>query len=54
MFLIEIVFVDSRKLFIVRMPDGRPLLPSFDLAEVSAFIDEHSNQSKSQDNQQAD
>ena len=56
MFLIEIVFVgkDSQKLFIVRQPDGRPLLSSFDLAEASAFIDEHSNLPKSQDNKSAD
>ena len=54
MFLIEIVFVDSKKLFIVRQPDGRPLLSSFDLAEASAFIDEHSNLPKSQYNNQAD
>ena len=54
MFLIEIVFVASKKLFIVRMPDGRPLLSSFDLAEVSAYIDEHSNLPKSQDNKSAD
>ena len=33
--------------------DGRPLL-SFDLAEASAYIDEHSNLPKSQDNKSAD
>lgn len=54
MFLIEIVFVNSKKLFIVRQTDGRPLLSSFDLAEASAFIDDHSNLPKSQDNKSAD
>lgn len=54
MFLIEFLYVNSKKLFVVRMSDGRPLFSSFDIAEVSAYIDDHSNLPKSQDNKSAD
>ena len=55
MFCIEILFVgkDSKKLFVCRAADGRPLLSSYDIAEVSAFIDDRSNLPKSQDNKSA-
>lgn len=54
MFCIEVLFIGSRKTFVLRAADGRPLLTSFELSEVSAFIDEHSNLPKSQDSKSAD